>query len=136
MGEPVAYAVLFLVALGILLLISRRIGRLVRGSALGGLDRSLGLLFGLARGAALVVLAYIIGGWLAGPVDSWPPPVREARALPLAHDGAVWVTSRLPPVYRPRVIALPIGRQASADALLRAIARGRATLPRSASGER
>ena len=55
LAEPIAYAVLFLVCLGVLLFISHRISRVVRGSALGGLDRTLGLLFGLARGAALIV---------------------------------------------------------------------------------
>jgi membrane protein required for colicin V production len=38
------------------------VGKAVRLSALGGLDRTLGLVFGLVRGAALVVAAYIVGG--------------------------------------------------------------------------
>ena len=41
---------------------------------IGGLDRTLGLVFGLARGAALVILAYIIAGMVI-PVDRWPEPV-------------------------------------------------------------
>ncbi len=42
LGEPIAYAVLFLVSLAVLLFISHRIARMVRGSALGGLDRTVG----------------------------------------------------------------------------------------------
>ena len=59
----------------VLLLISRWIGALVRASPIGGLDRTLGLVFGLARGAALVVIAYIVAGWCcrstAGPSRCW-----------------------------------------------------------------
>ncbi|MEO8716159.1 MAG: CvpA family protein [Acetobacteraceae bacterium] len=127
LAEPTAYAVLFLVCLAVLLFISHRISRVVRGSALGGLDRTLGLLFGLARGAALVVLAYIIGGWLGGPVETWPRVVLEARALQPTYEGASWVAGRLPPAYRPHVAAPPGGRVPTADALLRAVPQGRAT---------
>ena len=61
-----------------LLLIARWISALVRGSPIGGLDRTLGLVFGLARGAALVIIAYIVGGMVVH-VDRWPEPVLEAR---------------------------------------------------------
>lgn len=129
LAEPLAYAVLFLVSLGVLLLISHRVGRMVRGSALGGLDRTLGLVFGLARGAALIVLAYIIAGWLAGPMENWPRPVLGARALGPAYEGAAWLSGRLPLRFRPHIYAPPAGRQTTADALLRAVPQGRATGP-------
>ncbi len=127
LAEPVAYAVLFLVTLIVLLFISHRISRVVRGSALGGLDRTLGLLFGLARGAALIILAYILAGWLGGPMDEWPRSVLDARALEPAYEGAVWAAGKLPPTYRPHVAAPPERRQPTADALMRAIPQGRAT---------
>jgi membrane protein required for colicin V production len=57
---PVTYAALGLVTLIVLLFVSHQIGNLVRGSVLGGLDRTLGLAFGLVRGAAIVVVAYIV----------------------------------------------------------------------------
>ena len=127
LAEPIAYLVLFLVSLAVLLIISHRISRVVRGSALGGLDRTLGLVFGLARGAALIVLAYIIAGWLGGPMQTWPRAVLEARSLEPAYEGAAWVVGRLPVAYRPRVDAPAAGRQPTADALLRAVPQGRAT---------
>src|SRR6516165_8008833 len=65
---PVTYATLGIVTLLVLLMISHWIGNLVRGSVLGGLDRTLGLVFGLVRGAVLVVVAYILAG-LVIPVD-------------------------------------------------------------------
>ncbi len=77
-AQPVAFGVVFLGTLIVLLIISHAIGKAVRRSVLGGLDRTLGLLFGLARGAALVVLAYIVVGMVL-PVDRWPEPVLQAR---------------------------------------------------------
>ncbi|MBV8592037.1 MAG: CvpA family protein [Acetobacteraceae bacterium] len=125
--DPVAFGVVFFLTLILLLLISSWIGRLVRFSALGGLDRTLGILFGLARGAALVVLAYIVGGLLV-PITLWPGAVLEARSLPWAWEGASWVVAQLPPEYRPHLSPPPLGREATADALLRATPRGRATV--------
>ncbi len=128
-AEPVAYAVVFLVSLAALLLVCRWIGGMVRSSVFGGLDRTLGLVFGLARGAALVVLAYILAGF-AIPVTQWPKPVLAARTLWPAYEGADWVVRRLPADYRPRLYSPPVGRQATAAALLRAAPQGRALGPR------
>ncbi len=131
-ADPITFVAIFVVALIVLMLVAHAIGRLVRGSALGGLDRTLGLVFGLARGAALVILAYIVAGMVV-PVDRWPDPVREARLLTPAYDGALWVVHRLPVDYRPRLYAPPAGREATAEALLHATPQGSA-LGRSAAG--
>jgi membrane protein required for colicin V production len=125
LAQPAAFGVVFLATLIVLLIICHVIGKAVRRSALGGLDRSLGLLFGLARGAALVVLAYIIVG-IAVPVDQWPQPVLAARAMPLAYQGAAWAARWLPSEYRPRLQPPPGGRPATEEALLRATPQGRA----------
>jgi membrane protein required for colicin V production len=118
-------AALFLGTLIILSILANWIGSLVAMSGLGGLDRTLGLVFGLVRGAALVVVAYILLG-LAIPVDQWPSPVLEARSLPLAYEGADLIVRMLPPQYRPRLYAPPPGRETSAAALMRAAPAGRA----------
>jgi uncharacterized membrane protein required for colicin V production len=99
-----------LITLVVLLILSRWIGALVRASPIGGVDRSLGLVFGLARGAALVILAYIAAGMVI-PLERWPEPVLDARSLYLAYQGAHWVREKLPVEYRPRLYA-PL-RQAS-----------------------
>ncbi|MBV9653282.1 MAG: CvpA family protein [Acetobacteraceae bacterium] len=124
--DPVTFGGVFVIVLLILLVISSWIGSLVRRSVLGGVDRTLGLVFGLVRGAALVVLAYIVAGTLV-PVDRWPEPVLQARTLPVAYRGAAWVVAQLPPEYRPRLFAPPAGRETTAAALLRATPQGRAT---------
>lgn len=124
--DPATYGAVFLAALVVLLLVSGWISTLVRMSALGGLDRTLGLVFGLVRGAAVVVFAYIAAGMVVPP-ERWPDPVQEARALPLAHAGAQMLVNALPEGYRPKVAPLPYQREATEDALLRATPQGRAT---------
>jgi len=124
--EPVTFGVLFVVTLIILIIVSRWISAMVRASPLGGVDRTLGLVFGLLRGAALVVLAYIATGMVI-PVDRWPQPVLEARTLPVAYQGAHWVWERLPEKWRPQVYPPPSGRETTAEALLRATPQGRAS---------
>lgn len=125
LADPVAFGAVFLVALVLFWIVARAISDRVRASVLGGLDRTLGLVFGAARGAVLVVLAYIVAG-LVIPVDAWPPPVREARFLPVVHRGAAWLAGQLPPEYRPAVSPPPAGRETTAGALLHATPVGRA----------
>ena len=123
---PVTFGAVFLTALILLMILSRWISELVRGSVLGGLDRSLGLVFGLARGALLVIVAYIMVGLLIPP-DRWPVPVLHARSLPVVRDGAEKLQRALPEQYRPKLPDLPGAREATATDLLRAIPFGRAT---------
>ena len=73
---------LFLVSLIVFSIISHMIARLVRGSALTAVDRSLGLIFGLVRGAILVYLAYM----LIFALD--PNLLRGARTTPMMARGA------------------------------------------------
>lgn len=124
-ADPVAFGSMFLVALIFLSIVAGMVGGVVRGSVLGGLDRTLGMAFGVLRGAALVIFAYIAGG-LVVTADRWPEPVLAARSLPYAHEGAVWATGFIPDAYRPTVTALPPGRETTAAQLLHATPQGRA----------
>lgn len=124
-ADAMAFGGVFLVVLIVLWLAVRAVSNAVRGSALGGLDRTLGLVFGLGRGAALLVVAYILMG-IGLAIDQWPAPILEARSLPLVHHGAEWLADQLPPTYRPAVARPPLGRSATAASLLRASPVGRA----------
>lgn len=124
-GKPAALAAMFIVALIVLSAISSMIGSIVRMSLLGGVDRTLGVVFGLLRGAALVAFAYIAAGWVV-TADRWPEPVLQARTLPYAYEVAVFAADLLPPDYRPSVTRPPAGRETRADDLLRALPQGRA----------
>jgi membrane protein required for colicin V production len=123
--DPVTFGGVFVAALVVLLLISHWAAGVIRASALGGLDRTFGLLFGLARGAALIVFVYIAAG-LVAPIDHWPPPVLEARTLPLVYQGAVTAVRFLPAGYQPRVYPPPAAPVTTAEQLLHATPQGSA----------
>jgi membrane protein required for colicin V production len=125
--DPVSFIVLFLVSLVIFSIVAKVLAGFVRNSALGGLDRTLGLLFGLARGACIVIIAYMIGQ-MVFPIDRWPDAVLNARVLTPTYNAAAWVRDQLPEDYRPhRLDPPPQGRETTAEALLHVTPQGRAT---------
>lgn len=79
--DAVTAAGLFLVSLVVLSLISARLSKGVKDSAVGSLDRALGFLFGVARGALLICLVYI-GASFIWTNDQLPDVAREARSFP------------------------------------------------------
>lgn len=125
LADTVALVAVFVVVLILLSILAGAISGAVRGSVLGGLDRTLGLLFGLGRGAVLVCAAYIVVG-LAVAVDQWPPPVLSARSLPFVYRGADWIVAHVPTPYRP-ALTPPPGRSTTAAELMQANPVGRAT---------
>lgn len=124
-ADIVAFGGVFLIVLIVLWIVAGTISSLVRGSPLGGLDRTLGLVFGLARGAVIVSVLYVLAG-IAIPVEQWPAPVVEARSLPTVHRGAEWLADKVPAAYRPAVAQPPTGRPTTAAALLQSSPTGRA----------
>jgi membrane protein required for colicin V production len=126
--DPAGYIVLFLVSLIVFSLIAKTIGGAVRSSAIGGVDRTLGLVFGLARGAALAVAAYIVAAMVTPP-DHWPESVLESHSLPYIYSGATWVAQRIPQEYRPSVPPPPPARQTALDGILNTSPSGRAIDP-------
>ena len=97
---PLGAIIVFLVTLIVLSLIAGWIARHVRRSPAGGLDRTLGFLFGLARGWVLVVAAYIVAQ-LVLPIERWPEPVLQSRSIRIAYHGAKWVVSKIPEDFSP-----------------------------------
>jgi membrane protein required for colicin V production len=125
-AEPAAYVLTFVVLLIVFSLVANLIGRLVQLSLLGGLDRTLGLLFGIARGGFVLCVAYIPVALLLPP-EKWPSILLQARSLPVIYDGAVWLADQLPLQYRPRVAPPPNGAPpATEDQLLHATPEGSA----------
>lgn len=95
-ADLAAGAVIFIVTLVLLSILTRAISKRVQDSALGTLDRSLGFLFGLLRGAVLVCLAYI-GYELVVPNRAEHPTwLTSARSLPLIVAGADTMVALLP----------------------------------------
>jgi membrane protein required for colicin V production len=91
---------LFLAVLIALSVLTRILVKQVRKSSLGALDRSLGLLFGLARGALIVAIAWLTTAWTyqEEPLPDW---ITEAHTLPLAQAGARALFRALPEGFRP-----------------------------------
>lgn len=94
LADFAAGGVIFIVALLILSLLTRSATRRVQDSPLNAVDRSLGFVFGLARGALLVCLAYIPIAWLMSPGEQ-PAWLRDARTRPLIERGAGMIRSLL-----------------------------------------
>ncbi len=87
---------IFLVALILCTIVNQVISRIVRASPIGALDRSLGFVFGLVIGAALVCGAYMLMVFVVPDRKDWPQPVQEARTLPLVERGAALIRSMVP----------------------------------------
>lgn len=79
--------VIFVVVLVVASIVSHFLTRGVRESALGPLDRSLGLLFGVARGAAIVCLL-LLAADIFYARENRPEWLAQARTLPIVQAGA------------------------------------------------
>ena len=88
-------AIIFIATLVILSMLTKAISRKVKDSALGALDRALGLLFGLLRGAIIICLAYIALEWVI-PADEQGPWVREAKAIQMVEIGSGMIKALAP----------------------------------------
>lgn len=93
---------IFLITLIILTIISHAIGRRVRSSGLSALDRSVGLVFGLALGSVFVCLAYLGVAWVSDmptQLDKQPPWIQAAKSRPLVEWGAEKLQRLAPPEW-------------------------------------
>jgi membrane protein required for colicin V production len=97
----VAGGAIFLVALVLLSLVARFLSDRVQDSAAGAIDRTLGLIFGLVRGAALVCFAYIAVAFLAGERSRWPDWLKGSQSVRFAEPAAAWIVAQLPPGLLP-----------------------------------
>jgi len=86
-ADAITVAGVFIITLVIISILSHRIAVTVRESAIGALDRSLGFVFGLLRGAVIVIVAYMLLTWLI-PVNDHPEMIRDARVTPWVQRGA------------------------------------------------
>jgi membrane protein required for colicin V production len=90
-----ADASVFVVVYLPLAFLSRRISNSVKSSAIGPLDRVLGVAFGVVRGLATVGLAYIAFTYFV-PVHDHPASLTHARSLPLMERTASVLRSLVP----------------------------------------
>ena len=80
-------AVVFLIALIVISFITMKVADFIIDSRIGALDRTLGFLFGAARGILLLVVAVAFWNWLVD-VKTQPQWVTQAKSKPFL-DGLV-----------------------------------------------
>jgi membrane protein required for colicin V production len=84
----------FIVALIVLHLITMWIADLVVDSKIGPLDRTLGFIFGVARGVVIAVVVVVFGIWLLSPnIPTW---ASESKSLPILEDFGDSLIAMLP----------------------------------------
>jgi len=69
--------IVFLLAIFIILLVSKGISKVVKYSGLGGLDSFFGFLFGFLKGYIVSVILFSLVNWLY-PYEKWPIKVEES----------------------------------------------------------
>jgi len=85
----------FLLTLIVVSILTVRISDMVLDSRVGALDRTLGFLFGLARGLVIVVVAFLFFTWLV-PDRSQPEWVKSAKSRVVLAGTGQWLMSMLP----------------------------------------
>ncbi|MBO6827286.1 MAG: CvpA family protein, partial [Sneathiella sp.] len=95
----------------ILSYITHAISEKVKASALGALDRSLGIFFGIARAIVIVGIAWLVFVQFV-PQGGRPEVVQEAKMLPIVQAAGEFVAALTPPEMQEN---LRIATEAAAD---------------------
>ena len=83
----------FLLTLLVVSVFTIRVSDMVLDSRVGALDRTMGFIFGLARGFLLVAIVFILFSALARDQPTW---ITEARSYPILKQTQVAIESLLP----------------------------------------
>ncbi|PSJ50738.1 CvpA family protein [Kumtagia ephedrae] len=89
-----AAGIVFVVALIIVSLITMKIADLIIDSRIGALDRTLGFLYGAARGVLVVAIALLFFDWLIG--TQRPAWIADAKSRPMLESVGTWLEGFLP----------------------------------------
>ncbi|MEQ8584414.1 MAG: CvpA family protein [Thalassobaculaceae bacterium] len=118
LGELIAGGVLFVIALIVFMILARLASGTLQMAGLGAVDRSLGFLFGLVRGAVLVSVAYLLVLWAEPDPEDHPSWLTEAKSLPLVVAGTDMLVALVPEHLRSQADteALRVRRQAEDEA--------------------
>jgi len=85
----------FVATLVVVSIITVRISDMILDSRIGALDRTLGFLFGLARGLLIVVVAFLFFSWLV-PDKQRPDWITTAKSRTVLDGTGQWLMSLLP----------------------------------------
>lgn len=95
LAKAIVIAGVFLTVLIVVSLITIRISDAILDSKIGVLDRTLGFLFGLARGLVIVVVAFAFFTWLV-PGPNRPDWVTKAKSYAVLDQTKDWLIAQLP----------------------------------------
>jgi membrane protein required for colicin V production len=90
----VSFAIIFIITLIVTALVGNLAAQLVDKTGLTGTDRSIGLLFGIARGILLVAVLVLLAGFTMVPQDPW---WKESLLIPHFQQLVAVMTELLPP---------------------------------------
>jgi membrane protein required for colicin V production len=96
LSQVIAAGGVFLITLILVSYITARISDFVLDSNIGVLDRTLGFVFGAARGLLLVVIAFMFFTWFVPDETKQPDWVKNAKSKPLLEVTAEQVLAFLP----------------------------------------
>ena len=101
---------IFLIALIVISFITSRIADFIIDSRIGALDRTLGFLFGAARGILLLVVAVAFWNWL---IDAKHRPdwVNQAKSKPFLDTLVMKLEAVLPEDIEPQIRARILGKE-------------------------
>jgi membrane protein required for colicin V production len=94
-ASVVVVAGVFVGTLIVVSIITVRISDMILDSRIGALDRTLGFLFGLARGLLIVVVAFLFFTWLV-PEKQRPDWVSNAKSRVVLQGTGDWLMALLP----------------------------------------
>lgn len=99
----IAFVVIFVLVLIVGGILGVLATRLIRGIGLRGTDGALGFLFGVLRGAVVVIVVVFLAALTAFPEESW---WKESLLVPYAEDGLRHIIERLPDSVRDQLDTL------------------------------
>lgn len=109
-----AAGAVFLLALIVISFITTRIADFIIDSRIGALDRTLGFLFGAARGILLLVVAVAFWNWLID-VRQRPDWVNNAKSKPFLDALVLKLEAVLPDDIEPQLRARILGKEEPAE---------------------
>ncbi len=90
----VSFTALFVLTLLLSSLVNYLMSQLVIKTGLSGTDRMVGVLFGVARGGAVVGILVLLAGLTALPKDDW---WQQSQLVGHFQQMATWASGHLPP---------------------------------------
>ncbi|GLQ07589.1 CvpA family protein [Sneathiella chinensis] len=115
-ADIVTGAVFFILCLVILSYITHAISEKVKASALGALDRTLGIFFGMAGAIVLVGIGWLIFVQFIPPKNH-PEAIMEAKMLPIVMASGEFVARLTPPEMQENLLAALKTGQDAADSV-------------------